>query len=90
MAKCLRCGAGNEWIQGEVKKEPATEALAYKGGEQEVYIRITKDQVPKNWADFTEPYYIYDGRENVWLKKTTIHQCDASYKAGEDLEPDKI
>lgn len=22
MAKCLRCGAGNEWIQGNVKDEP--------------------------------------------------------------------
>lgn len=21
MAKCLRCGAGNEWIQGKVKNE---------------------------------------------------------------------
>ncbi|MFA7709511.1 MAG: hypothetical protein WCY30_00225 [Candidatus Neomarinimicrobiota bacterium] len=21
MAKCLRCGAGNEWIQGRIKKE---------------------------------------------------------------------
>ena len=22
MAKCLRCGAGSEWIQGNVKDEP--------------------------------------------------------------------
>ena len=22
MARCLRCGAGNEWIEGDVKAEP--------------------------------------------------------------------
>ena len=25
MAKCLRCGAGNEWIQGRVPDEPAVQ-----------------------------------------------------------------
>ena len=28
MAKCLRCGAGGEWIQGNVKAEPADDDLA--------------------------------------------------------------
>lgn len=28
MAKCLRCGAGNEWIQGRVPNEPKESAQA--------------------------------------------------------------
>jgi len=28
MAKCLRCGAGSEWLQGAVPDEPSTDVLA--------------------------------------------------------------
>ena len=33
MAKCLRCGAGNEWIKGNVKKAPIEE---YKKKDAEI------------------------------------------------------
>lgn len=37
MAKCLRCGAGNEWLQGEVKPEPdAAPAVSPPAGERDV------------------------------------------------------
>lgn len=28
MPKCLRCGAGGEWIQGDVLREPKSETVA--------------------------------------------------------------
>lgn len=31
MSKCLRCGAGSEWIQGKVPDEPKHESAAPKG-----------------------------------------------------------
>lgn len=27
MAKCLRCGAGSEWIQGRVKREASSDII---------------------------------------------------------------
>jgi len=41
MAKCLRCGAGNEWIQGRVPAESSEQA------EQIEQLQATNTELPK-------------------------------------------
>ena len=50
MARCLRCGAGNEWIEGKVRDEPiATPALPDEAGEMVRRLRARADWNRKVW-----------------------------------------
>ena len=42
MAKCLRCGAGNEWIQGRVKDEPLSSHAVLDEGWRDATEKVPK------------------------------------------------
>lgn len=68
MAKCLRCGGGNEWIQGKVKDEPDDTGL----------LRAERDNAERGWRDASASCArMQDERDAALLK---LNGCIAHFR----------
>lgn len=67
MAKCLRCGAGNEWIQGKVPDEP----------EREGFVLVPREPT-REWMDDFANYLNLHSTDADNLHKALLHAIAAS------------
>jgi hypothetical protein len=69
MAKCLRCGAGNEWLEGRIRDEPRAPPGSILKAARSYLDRLAAGQVPTRDKPTTE----------VWgLIVTMAHELEAA------------
>lgn len=74
MAKCLRCGAGNEWISGSVKREP----------DETAQLREENERLRGMMSKYA-PY-----KELCGELAELLRELDRSFYIGDDLKDGEI